>query len=250
MQNLLAKYGRISSLNAEEERALRDLTSSKRSYGKGQALVCDDEDDTDKLFIVEKGRLFASIDLPSGERAITRLYYSGDIVGTANIPFEKATQTITVNEPTELYIFPRRNLVDAFVDMPRIAAVFYTFAALENAILNDRLVSVGRTQGQARLASLILEIDARRNLTRGTIQETVRLGLTQAQIGDAIGLTEVQVSRLFKGLTDSGLVERHGQHIRILDRLGLTRIGNFTDRYQDLDMDWFETTMQHISESS
>lgn len=250
MQNLLAKYGRISPLNADEEDALKYLTSSKRSYEKGQTLVADEDDDPDKLYIVETGRLFASLDLPSGERAITRLYYSGDIVGTANIPFEKATQTITVNEPSELYIFPRRNLVDAFVDMPRIAAVFYTFAALENAILNDRLVSIGRTQGQSRLASLILEIDARRNLVRHTPEDTVRIGLTQAQIGDAIGLTEVQVSRLFKGLADSGLIERRGMYITILDRPGLARIGNFTDRYQDLDMDWFDSTMQRIGETS
>lgn len=97
-------------------------------------------------------------------RAITRLYFAGDIIGTANIPFEHATHTITVNAPSRIYIFPRSKLVDAFTQMPRIAAIFYTFVAMENAILNDRLVSVGRTRGRERLALLIMEIVSRQKL--------------------------------------------------------------------------------------
>ncbi|MBD2843426.1 Crp/Fnr family transcriptional regulator [Erythrobacter rubeus] len=240
MQNLLAKYGKVTPLRAEEEDAFKGLASAKRSYEAGTNLVASEIDEPDQLFIVEEGRLFASLDLPSGERAITRLYFSGDIVGTANIPFEHATQTITVNAPSVIYIFPRANLIDAFTRMPRVAAIFYTFAAMENAILNDRLVSIGRTRGRARLAALILEIETRRNLLADTADDHFRLGLTQGQIGDAIGLTEVQVSRLFRQFIGEGIVERKSGTVKILQRDRLVELGQFTDRYKDLDLDWFE----------
>lgn len=239
MQNLLAKYGKITPLLEDEEAAFKGLATTKRTYPAGVQLIASELDAPDQLFIVEEGRLFASCDLANGERAITRLYFSGDIVGTANIPFEHATHTITTNSEAVLHVFPRRNLIRAFQDLPRIAAIFYTFAAMENAILNDRLVSIGRTPGKARLASLILEIAARRNLTRVTPEFDFKLGMTQSQIGDAIGLTDVQVNRLFRALDEEGLIKRSGGHIQIMDYDGLCDIGQFKDRYEDLDLDWF-----------
>ena len=240
MQKLLAKYGKITPLREDEESAFKGFASRKREFAAGTTLLSNEIDEPDQLFIVETGRLFASSDLPNGERAITRLYFAGDIVGTANIPFEHAPQPIPVQQHAELYIFPRAKLIEAFTEMPRIAAIFYTFAALEGAILNDRLVSVGRTRGRARIASLILEIWSRRNLTLADPEESFRLGLTQAQIGDAVGLTEVQVNRLFRTMDEENLIERSGDILRILDHARLAEIGQFRDRYEDLDLNWFK----------
>lgn len=239
MRDVLAKYGRIVPLRADEEAAIRNLSTTKRHYPAGTALVIGEVDEPDQLFIVDKGRLFASVDLPGGDRAITRLYFPGDIVGTANIPFDRATHNITTSSAADLYIFPRRKLVEAFSTMPRIAAVFYTFAAMENAILTDRLVSVGRTRGLARLAALILEIDARQGLLHNPPGNRFTMGLTQSQIADAIGLTDVQVNRLLRELVESGTIARHGKAIEILDKPALIEIGQFTDRYADLDLGWY-----------
>lgn len=240
MQHLLAKYGQIADLLQEEAEAFRGLASVKREYPPGSCIVTSELEDPDQLFIVEEGRLFASQELPNGQRAITRLYFPGDIMGTANIPFERATQSITANTAASIYVFPRKNLVDAFTRLPRVAAIFYTFAALENAILNDRLVSIGRTRGRARLASLLLEIAARESLMSKGMASSCSPKLTQEQIGDAIGLTVVQVSRLFKEMVDAGLILRESGRVVFLDRAGLQQLGQFRDRYEDLDIDWFK----------
>lgn len=243
MRDLLAKYGRIAELREADRDTLTGLATEKRAYGAGARLATDEYDAPDQLWIVEHGRLFASQDLPSGARAITRLYFSGDIVGTANIPFHKATQNIVVSSDAVLYNFPRRKLVETFVLMPRVAAIFYTFAALENAILNDRLVSIGRTRGRARLAALLLEIGARHNLVFDTPPDRFPLGLTQAQIGDAIGLTDVQVNRLMRSFDRAGLIHREDGDVKVLDYGRLTEIGEFRDRYEDLNLEWFDDEM-------
>lgn len=240
VQDLLAKYGKLVPLRVDEEATIRNLVTARRKYERGKELVTGELDEPDQLFIVASGRLFASVELPSGARAITRLYFPGDIVGTANMPFERATHSVTTSSPAELFHFPRTKLVEAFTSMPRIAAVFYTFAALETAILNDRLVSIGRTKGLARLAALILEICARQNLLHAPPDGAFHLGLTQQQIGDAIGLTEVQVNRLMRLLVEDGLIARHGHKIEILQRDQLVALGQFTDRYEALDIDWFQ----------
>ncbi|MBV7258374.1 Crp/Fnr family transcriptional regulator [Erythrobacter crassostreae] len=240
MQQLLAKYGKITDLLEEEAETFRSLASTKREFEAGEVLVASELQSPDQLYIVDDGRLFASMELRNGERAITRLYFPGDIMGTANIPFDHATQTITANTASSMYIFPRSNLVDAFTRLPRIAAIFYTFAALENAILNDRLVSIGRTRGRARLASLLLEIAAREHLVECDDPNICRPALTQEQIGDAIGLTTVQVSRLFKELTTQKLIKRRDGNVELLDPTALQDLGLFRNRYEDLDLDWFE----------
>ncbi|BDI59608.1 Crp/Fnr family transcriptional regulator [Qipengyuania nanhaisediminis] len=241
MKHLLAKYGRLDALRQEEAAVLEKLAINPRSYDAGALLVASELDEPDSLFLIDEGRLFASTDLPNGERAITRLYYAGDIVGSANVPFTHATQSITVLQPSVLFGFPRSQLARAFRDFPRLAAIFYTFAALENAILNDRLVSVGRTRGRSRLAALLLEIWARRRLTGITPENCFRIGLTQSQIGDCIGLTEVQVNRLIRSMDHEGLIARKGDMVHILRPDDLARIGQFRDRYEDLDISWFES---------
>ncbi len=244
VEDLLAKYGQLRTLTQEEEAAFRSLTVKTRDYKAGTDLIAGQYDEPDHLFLVESGRLFASCELENGQRAITRLYFAGDIMGTANIPFEKATHTITAQSDATLYAFPRQKLIEAFTKLPRVAAIFYTFAALENATLNDRLVSIGRTRGKARLASLILEISARRSMLAARSEDSFPIGLTQAQIGDAIGLTEVQVNRLFRDLDKDKVIERSNGHITITDRDRLARIGVFRDRYNDLDLDWFDEEMK------
>jgi CRP/FNR family transcriptional regulator len=242
MEQLLAKYGTLTPLRPAEEAAFRGLALSKRSFAAGANLIAQDFDEPDQLFIVESGQLFASSLLPNGARAITRLYFSGDIVGTANIPFEHATQSISVHRPATVFVFPRSKLVQAFIDLPRGAAIFYTFAALENAILNDRLVSIGRTRGKERVAALFMEIAARRHLITRTYDQLLPVGLTQAQIGDAVGLSEVQVNRVMRELAADGVIARSGEAIEIIDYDRLRIIGQFKDRYEDLDLDWVKET--------
>lgn len=240
MEQLLAKYGTLVPLLPQEEQIFRGLALSKRDYAAGTNLVAQDLDEPDQLYIVEYGQLFASTLLANGARAITRLYFAGDIVGTANIPFDYATQSITVHRDSSVYIFPRRKLIEAFIESPRVAAIFYTFAALEAAILNDRLVSVGRTRGKTRLAALIMEVASRRKLVTHSYEARVEIGLTQAQIGDAIGLSEVQVSRVFRELVAEGVIVRAGDAVEVRDIDRLREIGQFTDRYDDLDLTWFD----------
>lgn len=70
---------------------LEQMVESKRPFAKGRELIETDYSDPDHMYLVSSGQLYASASLETGERAITRLYFAGDIIGTANMPFNKAT---------------------------------------------------------------------------------------------------------------------------------------------------------------
>ncbi len=240
MKELFEKYGSLVGLSDSEKKAIEGMQTKPVAIGAGLTLTEEESHGSDNLYVVRSGRLFSSQDLASGDRAITRLYFSGDVIGTANVPFNIAVQTVTASVESTLYRFEREKLADTFFHHPRVAAMFYTFAALENAILQDRLVSVGRTSGLSRIAAIIMEIATRRELTGANIAEPFELKLKQAEIGDAVGLTHIHVNRLMRELERSSLIARKGTQLQILDPVRLAEVGHFLNRYEDVDTGWFE----------
>ena len=63
--------------------------------------------------------------------------------------------------------------------------------------------------------------------------------LTQEIIGDAVGLTNVYVSKSMRKLEDQGLIARDKRTIEIKDHNSLKEMVDFRDRYFKLDTSWF-----------
>jgi hypothetical protein len=63
---------------------------------------------------------------------------------------------------------------------------------------------------------------------------SVRLPITQEQIGDAIGLSPVHVSRVFKEIRLKGLIRTEGRTLIVTDWAGLIEIGEFDPAYLHL----------------
>ena len=136
-------------------------------------------------------------------------------------------------------VFKRHALATIFDGQPRLAALLFGVSTMENVAMSDRLKSLGRTDGRARIATLLLEILARQQITDGEAPDTLTLFLSQAEIADAVGLTKVHVNRLLREMTETGLIERDGRIVRVPDKEALVRISGFVDRHAELATDWF-----------
>jgi CRP-like cAMP-binding protein len=155
------------------------------------------------------------------------------------LAWSRVAATVTAATEAEVSPFPRKALADIFSHHPRLAALMFGISTVENVALSDRLKSLGRTDGRARIATLLLELLSRQQLTNGERPNTLDLFLSQAEIADAVGLTKVHVNRLLKEMTESGLIRRDGRHVEVPDMETLVRIGGFVDRHAELAMDWF-----------
>lgn len=235
----LAKISHFLELTSREKDALISLEESPRHYEAGTAVHEEGESSADALYVVREGRLHASTMLADGARAILRIFYPGDVLGTSNIAFPKAAATTITSVPSTLCRFPRSRLNDIFEQHPRLSALFYAISALENVTLEDRLKSIGRTEGKARIGALILEILNRLRTTHPEIDDTVELNLTQADIGDAVGLTNVHVHRCLKELAVDGLIQRTGSRVTVLQEERLAEMSHFTNRWGSIDTSWF-----------
>ncbi|PZO91822.1 MAG: transcriptional regulator [Sphingomonas sanxanigenens] len=225
-------------LTDAEKRALAVLEDNPEPLDAGKTLV-EEGDSGDGLYVLREGLLLSASLLKGGERQILRIYHSGDLVGTTGIPWRRAPASATAIVDSVVCHFPRAALREIFIAHPRLAALFYSIGMIENVALSDRLKSLGRTEGKARVAAFLLEMLGRLRITDRNVTNRYDLRLTQADIGDAVGLTPVHVNRMLRELTEEGCILRDGRSIAIADEQQLAEYCEFIDRYRDIDTSWF-----------
>ena len=232
------KLSHFLELGESEKKALATLEENPVTYDAGDVVI-EENDNVSTLYTVKTGWLHASNSLADGNRQILRLYYPGDLMGMASIAFASAAATIVAVTPTELCRFPKKALRDIFIEHPRIAALFYSLGMLENVVLSDRLKCLGRCTGKGKLSGFLLEILYRLRITNGDVINSFELPLTQSDIGDAVGLTNIHVSRVLKMLESSGAIKRKGSHFTLTDFDYLAEEAHFSDRFTSIDTSWY-----------
>jgi CRP-like cAMP-binding protein len=88
------------------------------------------------------------------------------------------------------------------------------------------------------VAAVLLEIRERMGRGDAAIGDSFIPGLTQEEIGDAIGLTSVHVNRMLRQLEDMRLIARSAGRFTILDAGGLRRAAGHVDRRAGIDLSW------------
>ena len=93
---------------------------------------------------------------------------------------------------------------------------------------------MGRRTAIERIAHLICETFIRMRAVGLAKQKTFELPLTQAELGDATGLSNVHVNRTMKELRRLKLIETNGKVHGILDWEMLQEAGDFDPAYLHL----------------
>ncbi|WP_207461510.1 Crp/Fnr family transcriptional regulator [Azospirillum sp. SYSU D00513] len=172
--------------------------------------------------------------LPDGRRQVINFVLPGDIIGIYSNLFETADHSITTLTPVEVASFPSEKILDIFRGYPRLAAAFAWSAAREEAIIAERLLSLGRRTALERMAHLIVELQRRLSVINMVENGLFTLPVTQEILADAMGLSIVHINRTLRRLRDSGLIEINGQRITVNNVGELSNIGQFDDHYLQL----------------
>ena len=97
------------------------------------------------------------------------------------------------------------------------------------------MVGLGRQNAYPRMARMFCEVITQmQSVGFVDTKSSCELPLSQAEIGDAIGLSNVHVSRTLKELRDDGLLTFKGGSLSVLDWDGLVRAGEFDPAYLHL----------------
>ncbi|MFQ6549814.1 Crp/Fnr family transcriptional regulator [Aestuariibius sp. 2305UL40-4] len=235
---LVQKLSTYISLDSVSQRHLARLEEKEQMLDKAE-IVNTIGTTTDALYVVKTGWLYAYADLADGRRQILRLYHPGDVIGFPDIAFHHATATVRAVEATCLCPFPKTHLDSIFRESPRLTALLFTLAVRDQVIFMDLMKAMGRMSARERIGYLLLDLISRLRITNTTMTDTFRLPLSQTEIGDMLGLTNVYVSKTFRQLEQDEYLERDGIKVRLLREGDLIEMTDFYNRYVDMDVSWF-----------
>ncbi|WP_287254444.1 Crp/Fnr family transcriptional regulator [Mesorhizobium sp.] len=136
--------------------------------------------------------------------------------------------------PGRLGSIPHSALRRICEQRPRVATAFWRSTLIDAAIYREWVTNVGRRDAYARTAHMLCELIVRLRFA-GRIEDHVAdLPITQAALGDAVGLSAVHVNRTLQALRGDGLIATPGTKLRALDWPGLVQAGEFDPTYLHL----------------
>lgn len=158
------------------------------------------------IFTLLKGILFRFRILEDGRRAIVNFVFPGDLIGLQGALDEPLLHGCEALTNATLCVFSRDRVTELFAEQPRLGFDLTWLAAKEESALEELLVSIGRRTAQERMVYLAIFL-----IERGIATDMVKKGVldvtvTQAQIGDTLGLSLVHTNRTLQALRKKGLV--------------------------------------------
>lgn len=170
----------------------------------------------------------------NGLRQIFSIHMRGDAVDLHNSMLGKADHNLQMLSEGEGAFIPIETIRSLTTDHPAIGQALWYESLVDAAIFREWTLNVGRRDARSRMAHLLCEFAVRleaAGLARSTGYE---LPMTQEELGDALALTSIHVSRTLKALADEGFVTRTNRSIKINDWHGLSKLGDFDSNYLHL----------------
>jgi CRP-like cAMP-binding protein len=137
---------------------------------------------------------------------ILALLLPGDFYDLHGFLLSAADHSVVTMEATRFATIEREKVFEIVEHHPRLGAALWWSAMQEAAMLRERIVMLGRRKARARVAYLFCELLWRYRAIGLSEDHSLRLPLTQADIGDTLGVTAVHVNRVLQDLRREGLI--------------------------------------------
>jgi CRP-like cAMP-binding protein len=149
-----------------------------------------------------------------------------------NIFFAHAMDhSISAVGPSRIRRVARDDILRLCLGNPRFAGAFWWSSLQREAMLRERVVALGRRNARARLAYLFCEFYWRYEAIDQVLDHTLVLPLTQAELGDTLGMTAIHVNRVLSDMRDDGLLQRSRARIELTDFEGLKALAEIDREY-------------------
>jgi CRP-like cAMP-binding protein len=137
--------------------------------------------------------------------------------------------------PSTLGFTPHQSVRELVRQCPRLGDIFWRDTLIDAAVFRKWMMGIGRKSAYARIAHLLCEVSVRMKSVGLADGHVCELPLTQAEIGDSLGLSTVHVNRSLQELRGNSLITLRGHLLTIQDWIGLKKAGEFDPTYLHLD---------------
>ena len=226
----IAKLEHGCRLTDDDREKLAALTSVTRRVGPRQDLISEGDAPND-VHLVLNGFACRYKILPGGQRQIMALLLPGDFCDLHVAILGAMDHSIATVSACTLVEFPRTVIDDLSARHPRITRALWWASLVDEAILREWLVNMGGRPAEQRLAHFFCELLLRMQMAGRADASSFDLPLTQEDLADTMGLSQVHVNRSLQKLRTSSLIKLQGHRLTVLDVAGLERMSGFNRNY-------------------
>jgi len=173
--------------------------------------------------------------LEGGRRQITALHFSGATPDLQSLFMPSLDHNITTLTTARVGFIPHASLRQLMERFPSLVQAFWRETLVDAAISREWEVNLGARPASNRIAHVFCEMGTRLEwfgrANRSGKTLSFAWPLTQSQLAEATGLTNVHVNRCLQELRGSGLVEMTRERVTLLDVQKLAAFAGFNPDY-------------------
>ena len=218
---------------AWETQPLERIESALVEFGPREDVLCEGREPA-HVYMILDGWACGYKTLDDGRRQIISLVLPGDFCGFHIVRSGKMDHSVGTLTPVTTARFAVDSLRSQHPDSAAIERLLINICA-SAAIQREWTLSLGRRTAVERLGHLFCEIFTRLQAIEAVQGTSCEFPITQAELGDALGLSTVHVNRSLQELRGSGLVELKGRVLTMLDFDQLKSLAKFNPAYLSLN---------------
>lgn len=197
---------------------------------KAKKTLYKESENSEYMFTLYHGWVMQSVTLSNGKRQVTRISMPGDFLGFQADLNGPMCHTAVALTDTVLCAFPRKDIKKLFKKNPDLAMRMADMIARDGSFSQNQLVGIGQKTAEERIAYLCVELFCRMKFIYGdNITNEMEFPLTQEDLGDTLGLTQIHVNRTLKSLREQGLMEIKNKRLTIHNEAELKILGSFDE---------------------
>ncbi|MEA1835274.1 Crp/Fnr family transcriptional regulator [Methylobacterium durans] len=231
---LIRKLESIAPLSDDERQAILNLPAKTRALRASQDIVRDG-DKPSQCCLILSGWAYRYKIIGKGRRQIFSFHIPGDIPDLPSLHINTADHSLGTLTEATVALIPHDSLRDLIARFPRVAAILWRDTLVDAAIFREWMIGMGRRSALERIAHLFCELYLK--LQAVGLAESYRcsLPITQIDLGDALGLSNVHVNRVLQEMRRRRLITLRGHALVIEDWDELNGLSEFDPTYLQVE---------------
>ncbi|WP_375457757.1 Crp/Fnr family transcriptional regulator [uncultured Enterovirga sp.] len=227
---LLRKLDSIAVLGDADRKAIAGLPVRMTDLKHDQDFIRDGDVGQECCLLVD-GFMHRYKVLPDGKRQILAFHTPGDIPDLQSLLLPNMDHGLAALVPCTVAFISHQGMRGFLAAHPRVTEALWRDTLIDAAIFREWLTSMGQRTARGHLAHLVCEFFTRcRAVGVGSV-DSCPFPMTQLEIADALGLSDVHVNRTITELRNDGLISIQKRTLTILDWPALVAEGQFDPAY-------------------
>jgi CRP-like cAMP-binding protein len=230
---LIAKLESIATLSDAERHAVHSLPVRVLALPARQDIVRDGDTASQCCLMLEGWACRYKI-MGEGRRQIFSFHIAGDIPDLQSMHIPLMDHSLATMTQATVAFIPHEAMRNLTIRFPNIGAVLWRDTLVDAAIFREWMMCMGQRSAYDHIAHLFCELYLKQEAVGLAGEHRCPLPITQGELADATGMSNVHVNRVLKEMRGNGLLTLRGNTLVIQAWDELTRAAEFDETYLHL----------------